>query len=110
MSKKRDRRSRPGRLRRRLIIGSAFVLVEMVGLRLRTGRVAGKVVVRCRQGHLFTTIWIPGASFKAVRLGMWRFQRCPVGRHWTLVAPVNPDELTDEERRVAAEHRDTRIP
>jgi hypothetical protein len=25
--------------------------------------------VRCRRGHLFTAIWIPGISFKAVRLG-----------------------------------------
>ncbi len=70
----------------------------------------GEVVVRCRSGHLFTTIWIPGASFKAIRLGVLRFQHCPVGRHWSLVAPVNPDDLTDAERRAAAANRDARVP
>ena len=44
-------------------------------------------IVRCRQGHLFTTTWIPGASLKAIRLGWARFQRCPVGHHWSLVTP-----------------------
>ena len=43
------------------------------GCRLGTG-----TVVRCRQGHLYTTIWIPLASLKAVRLGWWRLQYCPV--------------------------------
>jgi hypothetical protein len=33
-----------------------------------------------------------------------------VGRHWALVTPVRVDDLTDEERRQAAEHRDRRIP
>ena len=70
----------------------------------------GEVVVRCRSGHLFTTIWVPGASFKAIRLGVVRFQYCPVGEHWTTVAPVNPDDLTDAERRAAAANRDARIP
>ena len=71
---------------------------------------AGNVVVRCRQGHLFTTIWIPGASVKAARLGWWRFQRCPVGRHWSLVTPVKRSVLTEEEQRSADENRDIRIP
>ena len=62
-----------------------------------------------RRGHLFTTIWIPGA-LKAVRLGWWRFQRCPVGGHWSLVAPVREADLTEDERRVARENRDVRIP
>lgn len=68
------------------------------------------MVVRCRQGHLFTTIWIPGASLKSVRLGWYRFQRCPVGGHWSLVRPVREADLDDDERRSAAEHRDLRIP
>jgi hypothetical protein len=68
------------------------------------------VIVRCRQGHLFTTIWIPLASFKAIRLGSVRLQRCPVGHHWSLVSPVRASELTDEERSFAAEHCDVRIP
>jgi len=73
-------------------------------------KVGGNVVVRCRQGHLFTTIWVPGASLKSVRLGWWRFQRCPVGKHWSLVAPVKESDLTEEEKRVARENRDIRIP
>lgn len=68
------------------------------------------VIVRCRDGHLFMTIWIPFVSLKAIRLGWMRFQRCPVGNHWTLVVPVKKSELTDEERWVAAQSRDSRIP
>jgi hypothetical protein len=40
----------------------------------------------------------PGASLKSVRLGWWRFQRFPVGRHWTLVTPVRDSDLTADER------------
>ena len=79
-------------------------------MKLRGYRIGGNLVVRCRQGHLFTTIWIPGASLKAVRLGWWRIQRCPVGGHWTVVTPVRESELTDDERREAREHKDVRIP
>lgn len=70
----------------------------------------GNTIVRCRAGHLFTTIWIPGASLKSVRLGPARLQRCPVGKHWTLVVPVKDSQLTDEEKRAASERRDVRIP
>ena len=79
-------------------------------LKVRGYAPAGNVVVRCRQGHLFTTIWIPGASVKAARLGWWRFQRCPVGRHWSFVTPVKASNLTEEEKRLAGEHKDVRIP
>lgn len=68
------------------------------------------VVVRCRKGHLFTTVWIPGASVKAVRLGWWRVQWCPVGRHVTLVVPVKDADLTEAEREFAAGHRDVPVP
>ena len=70
----------------------------------------GRVVVRCREGHLFTTIWIPGASAKALRLGPWRLQRCPVGPHWSIVTPVRASELSEDEARLAGERRDTRVP
>jgi hypothetical protein len=70
----------------------------------------GNTIVRCCEGHLFSTIWIPGASLKAVRLGWYRFQRCPVGHHWTLVKPVKDEDLSDEERRSALEIRDVRVP
>ncbi len=68
------------------------------------------VVVRCRQGHLFTTVWIPGASVKALRLGLWRLQWCPVGRHVTIVIPVKDADLTEIEREFAAGHHDVRVP
>jgi hypothetical protein len=104
MAKQRRRR------RRSLAIGAAFVVVEAIGLRRKTGRLAGTVIVRCRAGHIFSTIWIPGASLKSVRLGWWRFQRCPVGRHWTLVTPVRDSELTEDERTAARRVRDMRMP
>lgn len=72
--------------------------------------IGGNTVVRCRHGHLFTTIWVPGVSLKSVRLGWYRLQRCPVGHHWTLVTPVKDSDLTDEERQFAEENRDIRIP
>ena len=73
-------------------------------------KVGGHTIVRCRQGHLFTTIWIPGVKLKALDLGIARFQYCPVGRHWTLVHPVRESALTEEERRLAAERRDIPLP
>jgi len=70
-------------------------------------------VVRCRAGHLFTTIWLPGVSLKSLRLEplIWkRFQYCPVGRHWTVVTPVQNASLSEEERLAAALARDVRLP
>ncbi len=87
----------------------ALVLVTVVARR-RGYPVGGDTVVRCRQGHLFTTTWIPGVSFKAVRLGPYRFQYCPVGEHWALVTLVRDGTLTDEEIRTAHRYRDTRMP
>jgi len=78
--------------------------------RLMGYKLGRETIVRCRDGHLFTTIWIPGASIKAVRLGMLRWQRCPVGKHWTLVSPVREADLTDAERELAALSRDVRVP
>jgi hypothetical protein len=72
-------------------------------------RFGRNAIVRCRQGHLFSTIWIPGASIKAIRLGPWRFQRCPVGRHWTLVRPVNINALSPEQLQQAESAKDVRI-
>ncbi len=102
------RRTEGVRVRHLLIV--VAVLIEVAGLWLRAHTLGGKVVVRCRKGHLFTTIWIPAASVKSLRLGWWRLQRCPVGHHWSLVTPVNEADLTDEQKRVASEHRDIRIP
>lgn len=75
--------------------------------RYRFGR---HTIVRCTRGHLFSTIWIPFGSFKAIRLGPKRFQWCPVGRHWSLVTPVNLSRLTPGERAAAEATKDVRIP
>ena len=104
--------ARGGGRRRRLVRVAVVAIAAEVAMLWRRGyRLGGAhVVVRCRRGHLFTTIWIPGASLKSVRLGWWRLQRCPVGRHWSLVTPVRQTDLTDDERRSASEHRDIPIP
>jgi hypothetical protein len=67
----------------------AAVQAVIIARRTReSGRYGGDVAVQCRDGHVFTTDWIPGASFKAVRLGSVRFQYCPVGKHWAFVTQV----------------------
>jgi hypothetical protein len=68
------------------------------------------VVVKCRSGHVFSTIWIPGGSVKSLRLGLWRVQWCPVGRHITLVHPLKDADVTDEIRQLATARHDARIP
>jgi hypothetical protein len=78
--------------------------------RRRGYNIGGNVVVRCRQGHLFTTLWIPGVKFKALDLGLARLQHCPVGRHWSLVTPVRDSDLSEHERQFAREHHDAWIP
>jgi hypothetical protein len=98
------------RRRRAGIIAVGVMLLETAGLWLRTRRLGGKLVVRCREGHLFTTLWIPAVSVKALRLVWWRVQRCPVGGHWSLVTPVNEASLSDAERRRAHEQHDIPIP
>ena len=92
-----------------IVVGAALAGATLVARRLGY-KVGGNTIVRCRQGHLFTTIWVPGASLKSIRLGWARLQRCPVGQHWSLVTPVKDADLTDDERRDAAQHRDIRIP
>ena len=100
-----------------LIILFAAVVVLCIWLptrvlRRRHVKAAGlsDVVVRCAQGHFFTTIWIAGASFKSVRLGFRRYQYCPVGKHWSVVTPMPIDQLSDAERIEAARVHDIRIP
>jgi hypothetical protein len=69
-----------------------------------------EVPVRCREGHVFTTTWIPGISFKAIRLGPLRLQWCPVGEHRTVVTPVPWSQLSDQERWMAAHYHDSGMP
>ena len=101
---------RPSSRRRRWLWFLFWALTEPVAMWLRGYPIGGNIVVRCRQGHLFTTLWVPGVSFKAVRLGWWRLQRCPVGHHWTIVTPVRIGELSEDENRLARERRDIRLP
>lgn len=91
-------------------IAAACYTVATV-LARRSGYSIGRnTPVRCRQGHLFTTIWIPGGSLKALRLGPWRVQWCPIGRHVDLVHPVKDADLAETEREFAASHHDVLVP
>jgi hypothetical protein len=96
----------------RKLVASLLVLDALGTLVARTRgyRFGRKTLVRCHSGHLFTTIWIPGGSLKAVRLGWWRLQFCPVGRHWSIVTPVKEADLSLREKRAARKHRDLPIP
>ncbi len=89
-----------------VVVGLGFFYLVDRGYRMRGGR----IIVRCSAAHLYTTIWIPFVSFKAIRLGPRRFQFCPVGRHWALVEPVNEAELTEDERLMASQYQDSQIP
>jgi hypothetical protein len=98
--------------RRRQILVAVVVayVVGTIVARALGYRLGRNTIVRCRAGHVFTTIWIPGVSVKALRLGWWRLQRCPVGNHWTLVSPVRETDLTEDARRLAAARHDVPIP
>jgi len=103
----------PSKRRMRRIVLAFALAVNVIGTiiaRRRGYNVGGNTIVRCRQGHLFTTIWIPGASLKSVRLGWWRIQRCPVGNHWSIVVPVKESSLSRWALRAAHAHRDVRVP
>jgi hypothetical protein len=61
------------------MIAVAVILLEVIAIKLRGGRMGRNVVVRCQKSHLFTTIWIPGASLKSVRLGWLSANTCMRG-------------------------------
>jgi hypothetical protein len=69
-----------------------------------------RVPVRCLAGHLFSTVWIPGATVKSLKLGPYRAQWCPVGRHFTLVTLLKDADLTEAERSLAAGRHDVPVP
>ncbi len=66
-------------------------------------------IVRCDAGHLFRTVWVPFASFKALRWFGRRFQRCPVGRRWSWARRVEPSSLSADEFKEAYARRDSGI-
>jgi len=99
--------------RRRVAIVTAVIAAYALGTvlaRRRGYNMGGAVPVRCRDGHVFTTLWIPGVSVKSIRLGWRRLQWCPVGGHWSMVTPLRDADLTEEERASAAAHHDRRVP
>jgi hypothetical protein len=97
--------------RRAILAGVVVAYIAGTIIATRQGYSFGKnTIVRCRQGHLFSTVWIPGASVKALRLGFWRIQWCPVGRHVDLVRLVKTADLTEAERSFAMSHHDAPVP
>jgi hypothetical protein len=99
-----------------LIYALAVVILAVVAARVgRMSRLQGyrfgrDVIVRCRDGHLFMTTWIPMMSFKAVRIGLVRIQHCPVGNHVTAVRLMRDEDLTPAERLAASRFRDNGVP
>jgi hypothetical protein len=89
----------------------AWIVVRAGRLSRAQGYRFGRdVIVRCRDGHLFMTTWIPMMSIKAIRLGLVRMQRCPVGDHFTAVRLMRDEDLTPAERFEASRHRDSGVP
>jgi hypothetical protein len=99
-----------------LIYALALVILAVVAVRVaRMSKLQGyrfghDVIVRCRDGHLFMTTWIPMMSFKAIRLGLVRVQYCPVGAHVTAVRLMRDEELSPAERLEAGRHHDNGVP
>ena len=96
-----------------IVVVVAVVLAVVLVYVIPTARrlpVGGDIIVRCRRGHLFTTLWVPLASVKAVRLGPARLQRCPVGNHLSLVTPVDPSALSPADVASARAHHDVPVP
>ena len=87
------------------VIAGGTVAARLLGYKL-----GGNVIVRCRQGHVYSTIWIPGVKLKGLDLVVARIQRCPVGKHLSLVVPVREADLTEGERQFARARHDLPIP
>lgn len=98
---------------RRLVITGTIAAYYAIGtvVAVRRGYSFGRSVpVRCHRGHLFATVWIPGASVKSLRLGLWRVQWCPVGRHVALVRLLKYGSLSGAERTFVSGHHDLPVP
>ena len=87
------------------VIAGGTVAARLLGYKL--GR---NVIVRCRQGHVYSTVWITGVKLKEMDLVVARIQYCPVGKHWSLVIPVREADLTEGERQFARAHHDLPVP
>jgi len=94
-----------------LVIGVSLLTLETAVVARRRGSLFKlDTVVQGRHGHRFTTWWIPGVSFKALRLLWWRLQYCPVGEHYSVVTPVAVAAIADTELQQAQDRHDIRIP
>jgi hypothetical protein len=69
-----------------------------------------RTIVRCESGGLYSTIWVPMASFKAARLGNARLQCCPVHTRWERARRVDPATLSADDRAAAEQIQDIGIP
>ncbi len=87
-----------------------YVVATLVARRRGYSGLGGRTLVRCRDGHLFRTIWVPGVSVKSLRLGWWRWQFCPVGGHWSLVSPVKDGQVSEEDLAVHLVPDDIPVP
>ena len=95
---------------RAVAIGAVLATLEAALVARRRGFLFGmRTTVRCGDGHLFQTVWIPGASLTSLRFGPWRLARCPIGRHFTVITPVREADLGRDELESAREHY-TKIP
>jgi hypothetical protein len=74
--------------------------------RRKTRAHLGRTAARCRQGHLFTTIWGVKGAHRVTDFGWMRLQRCPVDGRLTLVYPVDESTLTREEKKLAKQVQD----
>lgn len=62
-------------------------------------------VIRCSDGHLYTAEWLPGFSWRSLRLGGGRrYDHCPVDRRWRVAQIVDPAGLTEQELAQARQH------
>ena len=68
-----------------------------------------RTIVQCSQGDYYETVWLPYISFKLIRLGTRRFQKCPVHQRWELARMVTEEEWTPEVIAQAEAHRDSNI-
>jgi hypothetical protein len=48
-------------------------------MRTRGYPIGGNLIVRCRRGHLFTTLWIPGAGVEGAPSGLGEIPMVPSG-------------------------------
>ena len=63
-----------------------------------------KLTVRCSDGHLYR--WIPLMSFKTMRPGKRRYQRCPLCGRQRMFRRLEESELTEEQRVETQKHFD----